>query len=49
MDYTVCICSQLFVMRHDDERLVHLVPQFKKECVQLFLVLGIEASGRLVG
>ena len=25
MDYTVCICSQLFVMRHDDERLVHLV------------------------
>lgn len=49
MDYTVCICSQLFVMRHDDERLVHLVPQFKKECVQLFLVLGIETSGRFVG
>lgn len=49
MDYTVCICSQLLIMRYDYERLVHLVPQLEKECVQLFLVLGIEASGRLIG
>ena len=49
MDYTVCICSQLFVMRHDDERLVHLVSLLEKEGVQFFLVLGIETSGRFVG
>ena len=49
MNHPIRVCSQLFVMRHDDERLVHLVSYLEKEGVQFFLVLGIEASRRFVG
>ena len=44
MDHAVCIGCQLLVVCDDDECLVHLVAQVEEELVQLFLVLGIQAS-----
>ena len=49
MNRPVGMRCQLLVVRHDDERLIHLIPQFEEERVQFLLMLRIQTAGRLIG
>src|SRR5690554_6448121 len=49
MDGAVGDGGQLLIVGDDDEGLVQLVAQFEEEVVQLYLIVGVETTRRLIG
>ena len=49
LDFAVRQGGQFFIMGHDDEGLLELVPQFEEELMQFAGVVGVEVAGGLVG